>query len=175
VRAAEAAGGIADMPEDGSGPALLRLLGVYGAAHPARFETLRTAIARIEAFAAGGIMRAEAARALQRLIDGFREWLGSAQRIAVDPEEGTEYRWEDVLTFEEGIDAVEEARLRKAIAETSVLREAIFLFTGRCWCGWPTSRPAASTSPSWGCGDGARSTAWSPIPDSRARTTSCSA
>jgi hypothetical protein len=43
-------------------------------------------------------------------------------------ETGEEYSWEDVLTFEEGIDADDFVRIKNSIVKTAVVREAVFLF-----------------------------------------------
>ncbi|MDX1390075.1 MAG: hypothetical protein R3344_12850, partial [Acidobacteriota bacterium] len=67
--------------------------------------------------------------AAELLRGGFRHWLGPGQRIAVDPETGHEYRWEDVVAFDTGIDDEDRRRLLSAIRDTSFLREAIFLFS----------------------------------------------
>ncbi len=115
------------------GPAaasVLRLLAEYGAAHPVRYKGLRWALARVEAFTGDAGLREQAGRSLERLTTGFRAFIGPVQRIAVDPEEGEEYRWEDVITFEDGIDADDRERIGEAIARTSLLREAVFLFSG---------------------------------------------
>jgi ribosomal protein S18 acetylase RimI-like enzyme len=109
---------------------LLHLLGEYGAAHPARFEELRSALARIQVFASTPDLREEASYALRRLTEGFRNWIGAVQRIAVDPEDGTEYRWNDVVTFEEDTPAEDRERILGALSRTSILREAVFLFSG---------------------------------------------
>ena len=109
---------------------LLRFLSEYGASHPTKYRSLR-------AFLTGGMLaadrpgiRREAAHALEVLRDGFREWLGAPQRIAVDPETGQEYRWEDVVVFEDGIEPEVRARILSAVKGTALVREAIFLFSG---------------------------------------------
>jgi hypothetical protein len=66
---------------------------------------------------------------LDSLTAGFREWLGVNRKIAVDLETGEEYQWEDVITFDEGINPEDRQRIKNAILKTSVLREAVFLFS----------------------------------------------
>jgi ribosomal protein S18 acetylase RimI-like enzyme len=109
---------------------LLVLLGEYGAAHPGRFEELRSSLARIQVFTRSEVLREDAGRALRRLTEGFRNWLGPAQRIAVDVEDGTEYHWDDVVTFDEGTPVEDRDRILGALSRTSLLREAVFLFSG---------------------------------------------
>jgi N-acetylglutamate synthase-like GNAT family acetyltransferase len=109
---------------------LLRFLAEYGAAHPARFEELRTALARVQIMSPDPAAREEARRGMDRLTRGFRSWLGPVQRIAVDPEEGNEYLWPDVVSFEEGIDEDDKSRILHGFSQTSLLREAVFLLSG---------------------------------------------
>lgn len=50
--------------------------------------------------------------------------------VAVDPDTGREQRWEDITVWDPQVDEQDQARLARALRETSVLREAIFLFSG---------------------------------------------
>ncbi len=109
---------------------LLRLFAEYGASHPTKYRKLRAFLTGTRLSTDHPGLRREAARALGGLRDGFREWLGAPQRIAVDPETGQEYRWEDVVVFEEGIEPDVRRRMLSAVKDTALLREAIFLFTG---------------------------------------------
>ncbi len=111
--------------------ALTDLLASYGSAHPGTYKQLRCALARMESFAPHMEDREAAERARERMQDGFRRWLGPSQRIAVDPETGEEYRWEDVVTLEEGMLDEDRHRLLGLIRGTSFVREAVFLFAGR--------------------------------------------
>jgi long-subunit acyl-CoA synthetase (AMP-forming)/GNAT superfamily N-acetyltransferase len=109
---------------------MLQLLAEYGAMHPARFEPLRHVLVRVQLLAMSPAVREDAGRAAERLTHGFRGWLGPVRQIAVDPEAGEEYRWEDVVTFDEGIDEDDRLRIVKALSHTGLLREAVFLFSG---------------------------------------------
>ena len=68
--------------------------------------------------------------ARQRLEDGFRSWLGPPSRIAVDPETGLEYRWEDVVAFADDVDDEARRRCSPRSRAPPLLREGIFLFSG---------------------------------------------
>jgi GNAT superfamily N-acetyltransferase len=70
-----------------------------------------------------------ARRALNQLCDGFRHWLGRPSRIAVDPETGFEYRWDDVVEFADDVDEEAKHRLLAAIKSTTMLQEGVFLFS----------------------------------------------
>ncbi len=118
----------ADEATESLGRSLLSFLAEYGAAHPARFRTTRAFLVRMSLFAAMPELRRHAADARVTLEFGFRQWLGPTARIAVDTETGQEYRWEDVVVFEEGTDDEDARRLLSAIRTTTFLREAVFLF-----------------------------------------------
>ena len=107
---------------------LLKFLAEYGASHPTRFRATREFLVRTSLFAERPEVRRHAADARVILEYGFRQWLGSTVRIAVDPETGQEYRWEDVVVFEEGTLEEDRRRLLSAIQSTPFLREAVFLF-----------------------------------------------
>jgi long-chain acyl-CoA synthetase len=107
---------------------LLRFLAVYGAGHPTRFRQLRAFFVHTTLFAERDAIRREATAAMRTLEEGFRHWLGPSVRIAVDPETGQEYRWEDVVSFDDAVSAEDRGRLLDAIQNTPLLREATFLF-----------------------------------------------
>jgi long-subunit acyl-CoA synthetase (AMP-forming)/GNAT superfamily N-acetyltransferase len=117
-----------DDSSESLGRSLLSFLAEYGAAHPARFRTTRAFLVRMSLFAATAELRRHAADARVTLEFGFRQWLGPTARIAVDTETGQEYRWEDVVVFEEGMDDGDARKLLSAIRNTTFLREAVFLF-----------------------------------------------
>jgi long-subunit acyl-CoA synthetase (AMP-forming)/N-acetylglutamate synthase-like GNAT family acetyltransferase len=110
--------------------ALLKFLADYGASHPARYRSLRAFLVRTMLFGGRASIRHEAWRALDELVAGFRQWLGPMARIAVDPETGQEYRWDNVVAFDDDVPSPDRDRLLGAIKNTVVLREALFLFSG---------------------------------------------
>jgi GNAT superfamily N-acetyltransferase len=110
--------------------ALFRFLAAYGASHPSRYRTLRAFFVRTMLFAGTAFGRQEARRALDDLVRGFRTWLGPAVQVAVDPETGQEYRWADVVAFDDDVPAADRERILAAIRSTPLLREAVFLFSG---------------------------------------------
>jgi len=107
---------------------LLSFLAEYGAGHPVRFRTIRAFLVRMSLFARSQALRVHAGGARVTLENGFRQWLGSTSKIAVDTETGQEYRWEDVVVFEESTADEHRRRLLGAIKSTTFLREALFLF-----------------------------------------------
>lgn len=110
--------------------ALLKFLAAYGASHPSRYRPLRAFFVRTMLFGGRESIRQESWRALDETVRGFRDWLGATTRVAVDPESGQEYRWEDVVAFDDGVPPGDRARLLDAIRGTAFLREAVFLFSG---------------------------------------------
>ena len=126
----EAAGSSSDSAELQGALALLELLSTYGAAHPTRYTALRTCLTRLAMLAPAGEIRRAAARARWRMVQGFRQWLGEPRRVAVDPETGLEYRWEDVVAFADDVEEEVRKRILDAIRNTALLAEGAFLFTG---------------------------------------------
>jgi GNAT superfamily N-acetyltransferase len=110
--------------------ALLDFISELGAAHPSRYRRLRGFLTRMSKIASEDEIRKHAYRARDKSEEGFRSWLRPATRIAVDPETGREYRWEDVSEFDEDVDEEARRRLLDAFKNTALLREAVFLFYG---------------------------------------------
>jgi long-subunit acyl-CoA synthetase (AMP-forming) len=110
-------------------PALLNLLSVYGMVHPTKYKQVRKIIVHYQLKADMPEVQKIAGKARAKLLTGFRNWLGENQEVAVDVETGAEYTWKDVIIFEENVEEAEKLNLLNAITETSILREAIFLFT----------------------------------------------
>ncbi len=107
---------------------LLNFLAEYGAGHPVRFRAIRAFLVRMSLFARTQVLRVHAGGARVTLENGFRQWLGPTSKIAVDTETGQEYRWDDVVVFEESTPEDHRRRLLAAIKSTPFLREAVFLF-----------------------------------------------
>jgi long-subunit acyl-CoA synthetase (AMP-forming)/GNAT superfamily N-acetyltransferase len=107
---------------------LLHFLAEYGAGHPVRYRRLRAVLVRISLLSPNPEILREATKAIELMEQGFRQWLGPTVRIAVDPETGHEYRWEDVVVFDDSVDDDDRQRLLSAIKNTTLLREASFLF-----------------------------------------------
>ena len=105
------------------------LITAYGVTHPQLFRRIRRYLMRISALEENSGMKNFSDSSLDGLIVGFREWLGTNQKIAVDLETGEEYSWEDVISFEEGTDPEDRQRLKNAISKTAVLKEAVFMFS----------------------------------------------
>jgi long-chain acyl-CoA synthetase len=105
------------------------LITAYGVTHPQLYRRVRRYLMRICALAENTSLQKLADLNLDSLTSGFREWLGVNRTIAVDLETGEDYQWEDVITFEEGIDPDDRQRLKNVIPKTAMLREAVFMFS----------------------------------------------
>jgi long-subunit acyl-CoA synthetase (AMP-forming) len=110
--------------------ALFKFLAAYGASHPTRYRTLRAFFVRSMLFGGREPIRQESWRSLDELVHGFRQWLGPTARVAVDAESGQEYRWEDVVAFDDAVPGRDRERIVDALRSTPFLREAVFLFSG---------------------------------------------
>jgi len=110
---------------------LMRFLGEYGAAHPTRYRAIRAFLVRVGLFGRSEFLQAQAEDVWSDLRRGFFTWIGPTMRIAVDTETSQEYRWEDVVVFEEGTDAKDRQRLLSAIKNTALLGGSIFLLYGK--------------------------------------------
>jgi len=124
---AERACTVADAPEE-LAASLLRFHADYGAAHPLRFRRTRAFLVRMSLFGKSDEVRRRGAEARAILETGFRAWLGPTSKIAVDTETAQEYRWEDVVVFDDDVPEEHRRRLLSAIKNTQFLREAAFLF-----------------------------------------------
>jgi len=111
-------------------PQLYRLLVSYGINHPLSFERIRRTFLLQELYGIRKDIRDIAQKSRLELRKQFTAWLGEVQRVAIDPETGEEYRWDDVLIFDQEISEADQAVLKKAISENQIIREAIFLFSG---------------------------------------------
>jgi GNAT superfamily N-acetyltransferase len=109
---------------------MFELITAYGIRHPVNYRRVRRFLMRIALLTSDTILKDLVEKNLLALREGFREWLGPNQKVAIDVETSEEYVWEDVLTFEEGIDTDDRFRIKNAIIKTPVLREAIFMFSG---------------------------------------------
>ncbi|NOX90104.1 MAG: AMP-binding protein [Calditrichaeota bacterium] len=109
-------------------PKLLELLAQIGVVHPIYYKQIRQWIVRYQLRKDCKDLSQAASKARRKLLTGFRRWIGENQKISVDVETGKEYRWKDVIIFEEDIPFEDKELLLKAISEKPIIREALFLF-----------------------------------------------
>ncbi len=110
-------------------PFLFNLLAGYGIQHPTKYESIRQTFVGYQLNRSFNELSVSAQESRTKMRTGFRKWLGANQKVAVDMETGEEYRWKDVIIAEPDTEPDERERIIKAISETSIIREAIFLFS----------------------------------------------
>lgn len=110
-------------------PLLFNLTSSFGIKHPTGYKRIRQIIVRYLLLEKECGLTRLATQAWEKLLLGFRNWLGANQTVAVDVETGKEYNWNDVIVWEQDMDPKDRERIREAIAGTSLLREGIFLFS----------------------------------------------
>ncbi len=111
-------------------PSLFELLVNYGVNHPLSYYRIRRFFLHYELYGSSNDVRNIALTSRLEIRKQFTLWLGVAQKVSIDPETGEEYRWEDVLIFDQAISESDQETLKKAITEKQIIREAIFLFSG---------------------------------------------
>lgn len=111
-------------------PSLFELLVNYGVNHPLSYYRIRRFFLQYELYGSINGVRNIALTSRLEIRKQFTIWLGVAQKVSIDPETGEEYRWEDVLIFDQAISESDQENLKKAITEKQIIREAIFLFSG---------------------------------------------
>ena len=110
-------------------PNLFEMLVSYGVNHPSSYEKIRRIFLQYELYGTTKDIQSVALKSRTEIRNQFTAWLGQNQRVSIDPETGEEYRWEDVLIFDQAISEADQSILRKAISEKQIIREAIFLFS----------------------------------------------
>lgn len=106
-----------------------RLLCAYGSKHPVTYKNIRIILLEYELYPKSKRLRQLALKSRIELRKGLRRWLGENLKVAIDPETGEEYSWENVLVFEENIDTADKFLISEAIIEQPVIREAVFLLS----------------------------------------------
>lgn len=115
--------------DTGLAATLLRTIAFYAAGHPTTYKRARTLLTRVALAPEDGPLQEEARQLYRQMRAGFRKWLGPNSSIAVDPENRREYRWADVVAFDNDVPQVDRSRIVRAMSRSPMLREAIFLFT----------------------------------------------
>jgi len=111
-------------------PGLLELLARIGVEHPGQYKRIRQWLVRYQLRKDCKDLSAAAARAKRKMQAGFRKWIGENQQVSIDVETNEEYRWSDVMIFEEEIPADDRQLLLHALAARPVIRETLFLLGG---------------------------------------------
>jgi long-subunit acyl-CoA synthetase (AMP-forming) len=105
----------------------MRILAAFAVAHPRWYAPVRVPLARLT-FHPDEEVQARASEEHDRLRRGFSNWIGPNLRLAIDPDTGLEYGWKDVVAFEHGIPGATRELFLRALADTTLVRSAAFLF-----------------------------------------------
>jgi len=116
-----------DKPEREALVGIMRVVTVYAVAHPSWFARVRFPLARLTLHA-DPVVSAHAGEQLDLLQLGFRVRIGTNVRRALDPATGQEYGWGEVVVFDEDIPPAHKELILRAITNTTMVRESVFLF-----------------------------------------------
>ena len=105
---------------------VMRLLTATAIAHPSYFTKVRVPLARLTLHEDAAIA-ARAGEEFDRLRRGFSNWIGPNLRLAIDPQTGQEYGWNDVLVFEASVEEKARPVLLQAVADSTLVRASCFL------------------------------------------------
>ena len=108
---------------------LLLLVADFGILHPTRFIWARSELVSWQSNKVPKPLYSTGLKAYYSLIKGFRSWIGQSSNIGVDRDTGEEYHWKDIIMFDDNIRHKHRAALLKAISETSLIKESIFIFS----------------------------------------------
>lgn len=108
---------------------LLLLIADFGILHPTRFIWARSELVNWQLNKVPKPLHSTGQKAYYSLIKGFRSWIGQSPTVGVDRDTGEEYRWKDVIIFDDNVRQKHRDRLLNAISETSLVKESIFIFS----------------------------------------------
>ncbi len=111
---------------------LLLMVSDFGIYHPTRYVWARSELIWWQISDVPKPLYSTAQKAYYALTNGFREWIGPSAKITVDQEKGLEYGWNDVIIFDDNVSSKFQILIKKAIEETSMVRESVFLLSSNC-------------------------------------------
>jgi long-subunit acyl-CoA synthetase (AMP-forming) len=109
--------------------ALLNTITEYGIMHPTDYQWARSELVKWNLSSAPDTITSLTSTTIDKLVSGFRKWLGSNRNIAIDQESGEEYSWKETIVFDPNVSDKYKESLFDAISKTQLLKEAIFLIS----------------------------------------------
>lgn len=106
---------------------LLRLCGDVGRRHPRWYAQARQVLVRRCLTDGDPELAVRAGEERRRLEESFRTWIASGATEPVDPQNGEAMAWERVAGFDDRIPEEEKNLVLRALRETTLLRESVFL------------------------------------------------
>ena len=111
--------------------ALLNTITDYGIMHPTDYRWTRSELVKWNLSSAPDNIISLTNIAIDKLVSGFRKWLGPNRHIAIDQESGEEYSWKETIVFDPNVEDQYQKTLLSAISNTQLLKEAIFLLSNQ--------------------------------------------
>ena len=108
---------------------LILFVSEFGSIHPTRYVWARSELIWWQISDIPKVLLSTAQKAYYALTSGFRIWIGKSSNLTVDPNTGDEYSWSDAIQFDENVSLKHQKHLQKAISNTSIIKESIFLFS----------------------------------------------
>ena len=108
---------------------LILFVSEFGTIHPTRYVWARSELVWWQISDVPKILHSTAQKAYYALSSGFRIWIGKSATLTVDPDTGEEYSWKEAIQFDESVSLKHQNHLQKAISNTSLIKESIFLFS----------------------------------------------
>ncbi|MEE8335977.1 MAG: AMP-binding protein [Candidatus Neomarinimicrobiota bacterium] len=108
--------------------ALLRLITSFGEFYPDWYARIRAELIWWYQTIHEQSLASYAAKNQQKLTENFRAWISSPQNQDLDLDSGQNYSWKKVIVFHESVPSKYRLSLLKAISETDLIREAVYIF-----------------------------------------------
>tara|TARA_B100001250_G_scaffold411758_1_gene441162 strand:+ start:1589 stop:6160 length:4572 start_codon:yes stop_codon:yes gene_type:complete len=108
---------------------LILFVSEFGSIHPTRYVWARSELIWWQISDVPKILFSTAQKAYYALTSGFRIWIGKSSNLTVDPNSGDEYSWQEAIQFDENVSLKHQKHLQRAISNTSIIKESIFLFS----------------------------------------------
>ena len=109
----------------------LAIITQYGVFYPHNYIWVRVELMRWEHLVFPQKLSTSIKKSLNSLTNGFRNWIGVEVGYAIEPNSDKKYYWKDVVSFDKNVEENSKVRLLKAIENTALLREAVFLFSNQ--------------------------------------------
>lgn len=107
--------------------ALLNTITEYGIGHPTEYKWSRSELIKWSLLKDEKYLSDLSNSLTNKMIIGFRDWLGQNKEKAIDRDIGEEYTWLDVIVFDPNVNDKFKPILIDAISHTAMLKEAVFL------------------------------------------------
>jgi len=108
---------------------LLRAITEFGIRHPMEYKWARAEMVKWNLSSAPENIISVTSSAIEKLISGFRAWLGPNRTIAIDNNSNEEYSWKDTINFDQNVLSQYKDILYDVLSNTHLVKETIFLLS----------------------------------------------